>query len=36
MKKITKETTKSAGRQIGKLTHCSPGFIIEYVSRVLT
>ncbi|XP_065225591.1 THO complex subunit 2 isoform X3 [Planococcus citri] len=31
MKKITKETTKLAGRQIGKLTHCLPGHILEYI-----
>lgn len=35
MKKITKETTKLAGRQIGKLTHSSPGCILEYVSFTL-
>lgn len=32
MKRVTKETIKPMGRQIGKLTHSSPGFLFDYVS----
>lgn len=32
MKRVSKETIKPVGRLIGKLTHCSPGFLFDYVS----
>lgn len=33
MKRVSKETIKPVGRLIGKLTHCSPGFLFDYVSN---
>lgn len=32
MKRVSKENVKPVGRSIGKLSHCSPGFIFDYVS----
>lgn len=32
MKRVSKENVKPVGRQIGKLSHCSPGFLFDYVS----
>lgn len=32
MKRVSKETIKPVGRSIGKLSHCSPGFLFDYVS----
>lgn len=34
MKRVSKETIKPVGRLIGKLTHCSPGFLFDYVSII--
>ncbi|XP_049826219.1 THO complex subunit 2 isoform X2 [Aethina tumida] len=31
MKRVSKENVKPVGRLIGKLTHCSPGFLFDYV-----
>lgn len=31
MKRVSKENVKPVGRSIGKLSHCSPGFLFEYV-----
>ncbi|KAK9870147.1 hypothetical protein WA026_006238 [Henosepilachna vigintioctopunctata] len=31
MKRVSKENVKPVGRSIGKLTHCSPGFLFDYV-----
>jgi hypothetical protein len=31
MKRVSKENIKPVGRLIGKLTHCSPGFLFDYV-----
>lgn len=31
MKRVSKENAKPVGRLIGKLTHCSPGFLFDYV-----
>lgn len=36
MKRVSKETIKPVGRLIGKLTHCSPGFLFDYVSITLS
>lgn len=33
MKRVSKENVKPVGRRIGKLTHSSPGFLFDYVSR---
>lgn len=33
MKRVSKENVKPLGRQIGKLSHCAPGFLFDYVSR---
>ena len=35
MKRVSKENSKPVGRLIGKLSHCSPGFLFEYVSGVM-
>lgn len=32
MKRVSKENIKPVGRHIGKLSHCSPGFLFDYVS----
>lgn len=32
MKRVSKENIKPVGRLIGKLSHCSPGFLFDYVS----
>lgn len=32
MKRVSKENVKPVGRHIGKLSHCSPGFLFDYVS----
>ena len=32
MKRVSKENVKPIGRRIGKLSHCSPGFLFDYVS----
>lgn len=32
MKRVSKENVKPVGRSIGKLSHCSPGFLFDYVS----
>lgn len=32
MKRVSKENSKPVGRLIGKLSHCSPGFLFDYVS----
>lgn len=32
MKRVSKENIKPVGRSIGKLSHCSPGFLFDYVS----
>ena len=32
MKRVSKENVKPVGRLIGKLSHCSPGFLFDYVS----
>lgn len=31
MKRVSKENVKPVGRLIGKLSHCSPGFLFDYV-----
>ncbi|XP_050307904.1 THO complex subunit 2 [Anthonomus grandis grandis] len=31
MKRVSKENVKPVGRLIGKLTHCAPGFLFDYV-----
>ncbi|XP_053672541.1 THO complex subunit 2 [Anopheles nili] len=31
MKRVSKENSKPVGRLIGKLSHCSPGFLFEYI-----
>ncbi|VEN60685.1 unnamed protein product [Callosobruchus maculatus] len=31
MKRVSKENVKPVGRLIGKLTHCSPGFLFDYI-----
>ncbi|XP_063708097.1 THO complex subunit 2 [Culicoides brevitarsis] len=31
MKRVSKENVKPVARQIGKLSHCSPGFLFEYI-----
>ncbi|XP_052864663.1 THO complex subunit 2 [Anopheles cruzii] len=31
MKRVSKENSKPVGRLIGKLSHCSPGFLFEYM-----
>uniref|UniRef100_A0A182J8B0 THO complex subunit 2 n=1 Tax=Anopheles atroparvus TaxID=41427 RepID=A0A182J8B0_ANOAO len=31
MKRVSKENSKPVGRMIGKLSHCSPGFLFEYI-----
>lgn len=31
MKRVSKENIKPVGRLIGKLSHCSPGFLFDYV-----
>ncbi len=31
MKRVSKENAKPVGRSIGKLSHCSPGFLFDYV-----
>ena len=33
MKRVSKENVKPVGRSIGKLSHCSPGFLFDYVSH---
>lgn len=33
MKRVSKENVKPLGRQIGKLSHCAPGFLFDYVSK---
>lgn len=33
MKRVSKENVKPVGRSIGKLSHCSPGFLFDYVMR---
>lgn len=35
MKRVSKENVKPLGRLIGKLSHCAPGFLFDYV-RVLS
>lgn len=35
MKRVSKENVKPVGRHIGKLSHCSPGFLFDYVSDIL-
>jgi len=35
MKRVSKENVKPVGRRIGKLSHCSPGFLFDYVSFLL-
>lgn len=32
MKRVSTENVKPVGRSIGKLSHCSPGFLFDYVS----
>jgi THO complex subunit 2 len=32
MKRVSKDNVKPVGRLIGKLSHCSPGFLFDYVS----
>lgn len=32
MKRVSKENVKPLGRLIGKLSHCAPGFLFDYVS----
>lgn len=32
MKRVSKENVKPVGRSIGKLSHCAPGFLFDYVS----
>lgn len=32
MKRVSKENVKPVGRLIGKLSHCSPGFLFDYVN----
>lgn len=32
MKRVSKENIKPVGRHLGKLSHCSPGFLFDYVS----
>lgn len=34
MKRVSKENIKPVGRHIGKLSHCSPGFLFDYVSML--
>lgn len=31
MQRVSKENVKPVGRSIGKLSHCSPGFLFDYV-----
>ncbi|XP_038107405.1 THO complex subunit 2 isoform X2 [Culex quinquefasciatus] len=31
MKRVSKENSKPVGRLIGKLSHCSPGFLFDYI-----
>uniref|UniRef100_A0A1A9YUH8 THO complex subunit 2 n=1 Tax=Glossina morsitans morsitans TaxID=37546 RepID=A0A1A9YUH8_GLOMM len=31
MKRVSKENVKPLGRQIGKLSHCAPGFLFDYI-----
>ncbi|CAO1439091.1 unnamed protein product [Diamesa hyperborea] len=31
MKRVSKENVKPIGRRIGKLSHCSPGFLFDYI-----
>lgn len=31
MKRVSKENVKPVGRHIGKLSHCSPGFLFDYI-----
>ncbi|XP_055678901.1 THO complex subunit 2 isoform X3 [Lutzomyia longipalpis] len=31
MKRVSKENVKPVGRLIGKLSHCSPGFLFDYI-----
>ncbi|XP_037040201.1 THO complex subunit 2 isoform X2 [Bradysia coprophila] len=31
MKRVSKENVKPVGRSIGKLSHCSPGFLFDYI-----
>lgn len=35
MKRVSKENVKPVGRFIGKLSHCSPGFLFDYVQHFL-
>lgn len=35
MKRVSKENVKPVGRSIGKLSHCSPGFLFDYVRTAL-
>lgn len=35
MKRVSKENIKPVGRSIGKLSHCSPGFLFDYVSSII-
>lgn len=35
MKRVSKENVKPVGRSIGKLSHCSPGFLFDYVSSTM-
>lgn len=35
MKRVSKENIKPVGRLIGKLSHCSPGFLFDYVKFCL-
>ena len=32
-RRLTKESVKQSGRQLGKLSHSNPGIVFEYVSR---
>lgn len=36
MKRVSKENVKPVGRLIGKLSHCSPGFLFDYVRFCIT
>lgn len=33
MKRVSKENVKPVGRSIGKLSHCSPGFLFDYILK---
>lgn len=36
MKRVSKENVKPVGRSIGKLSHCAPGFLFDYVSVTIS